>query len=101
MGTADPVELGRPMKRTKRLTKKDRKALLDKALPSADAPHIHCVACGRHINADEFINSRANWLRCAHGTKYASCSPCVAEAMRRLSEHDVSGDAVQVAQVWH
>lgn len=89
------------MKKAKRLTKKERKALQTPSEPAKDAPHIHCVACGRHINPEEFSHSKANWLRCAHGTKYASCSGCATEGMARLSEHDRSGQPVKVANVWH
>ena len=91
------------MKKAKRLTKRERKALAPKAAPSANAPHIHCVACGRHIDPEEFTKTpiRANWLRCAHGTKYASCSGCVSQSMQRLSDHDRTGKAVQIATAWH
>jgi len=89
------------MKREKKLTKKQRKAQAPAAQPAANQPHIHCVACGRHVDAPEFAQGRSNWVRCAHGTKYAACANCVPEAMNRLAEHDRTGKAVQVAQVWH
>lgn len=89
------------MKREKKLTKKERKALAPTSSNNENQPHIHCVACGRHIDAPEFAQGRANWVRCAHGTKYAACSGCVPEAMKRLAEHDRTGKAVNIAQVWH
>lgn len=91
------------MKREKRLTKRERKALDGPAQPKKDAPHIHCVACGRHIDPSEFTKSpvNANWIRCAHGTKYASCTGCVEGARVRLATHDRTGKPVEVAPAWH
>jgi hypothetical protein len=91
------------MKKAKRLTKKERKALAPAPAKDTNAPHIHCVGCGRHISPDDFSRSpiRANWLRCAHGTKYASCSGCVTQSMQRLADHDRTGTPVQAAAAWH
>ena len=92
------------MKREKRLTKREKKA---KAGPGAPLPgqaqHIHCVACGRHIDASEFSASppAAAWVRCAHNTRFSSCVGCVTEARRLLAEHDRTGQPVQAASAWH
>ncbi len=88
------------MKREKKLTKKERKAQSGVVAP-AQKQHIHCVACGRHINAPDFAQGAANWVRCAHGTKYAACNRCVPRAMQLLRDHDQTGKPVQVAAVWH
>ena len=96
-----PVVFPATMKREKRLTKKEKKALTGAPAPAGNPPHIHCVACGRHIDPPEFTGGKANWVRCAHGTKYAACRRCVPEAMKRLHEHDQSGKPVRVAEVWH
>ena len=91
------------MKKAKRLTKKERKALNGPVSPPANAPHIHCIACGRHLDPSDFTRTPvvANWIQCAHRTKYAACSRCVDTAMERLAEHDRTGDAVRIAGAWH
>ena len=53
------------MKREKQLTKRERKAAKG-AGPSGSNPkeaqHIHCIACGRHIEPSEF-NAPATAMR--------------------------------------
>jgi hypothetical protein len=93
------------MKRTKRLTKRERKAQ-EAAVPSGhehSGAHIHCVACGRHLDQSEFTSTpvKASFLRCQHGTRYASCKPCVKRAMELIATHDRTGQDVQAAQIWH
>jgi len=90
-------------KTPKRLTKRERKALEGRGPSGHEGGHIHCVACGRHIDPPEFVArpSTARWLRCDHGTRYASCAGCVSEAQQRLAEHDRSGKPVQVAAAYH
>ena len=90
------------MKRERRLTRRERKAK-EASTGGGGHSHIHCVACGRHIEPDEFTSSpvRANYVRCQHGTKYAACKACVPQAMALLREHDRTGRPVQAAQVWH
>jgi hypothetical protein len=88
------------MKRAKRLTKKERKALNPR--PQADAAHTHCVACGRHIDASEFqAPEKATRLVCQHGSRFASCVGCVPQATALLAEHDRTGKPVQEAGAWH
>lgn len=90
------------MKREKQLTKRERKAL---AAPKPAAPqrsqHIHCIACGRHIEPGEFQSADAVMLRCDHGSTFPSCNECMAQSKALLAEHDRTGQAVRSAQAWH
>jgi hypothetical protein len=91
------------MKRQKRLTKRERKALAP-ARPAAthQHQHIHCVACGKHLDAAEFdVQGTATWLQCLHRSRFASCVECTDISMRLLAEHDRTGQPVQAAQAWH
>src|SRR3954471_5573305 len=47
----------RLMKRTKRLTKRERKS--EDMSGGHDHQHIHCIVCGRHIDGHEFSASPA------------------------------------------
>jgi len=91
------------MKRERRLTRRERKAKEAQEHSGGHHSHIHCVACGRHIDPGEFTSTpvRANYVRCQHGTKYASCKGCVSRAMALLNEHDRTGRPVQAADAWH
>jgi hypothetical protein len=96
------------MKREKRLTKRERKALAPSrpgAAPGARAAepqHIHCVACGRHIEPEELrAAGTAKLLRCQHGSTFAACIECEAQAVARLAEHDRTGRPVEAASAWH
>ena len=93
------------MKRQKKLTKRERKAQEAAAAAASgvtkEDPHIHCIQCGRHIDPGEMVSGNANWLRCQHGTKYASCHGCIEGAMQRLREHDRTGEQVKIAPAWH
>lgn len=94
--------MSRKNKTPKRLTKRERKALSG-AKPAAHDEHIHCVACGAHLHAEQFTGrpSTARYLRCQHGSRFASCEGCVPEARRRLDEHDRTGRSVEAAAAWH
>lgn len=99
---ATPV-IEESMKRQKRLTKRERKALAP-ARPAAphQHQHIHCVACGKHLDAVEFdVLGTATWLQCLHGARFASCVDCADVSGRLLAEHDRTGQPVQVAEAWH
>ncbi|HEY4122094.1 MAG TPA: hypothetical protein VGM56_29710 [Byssovorax sp.] len=91
------------MKREKRLTKKERKALKPAVVGAEDQAHIHCIACGRHIDAAEFTASPplATRVRCNHGSLFPSCVECVPLTKERLAEHDRTGDPVRMAGAWH
>jgi hypothetical protein len=99
--SADAIR--RRMKRQPRLTKRERKALDPKrtAVP-ASAQHIHCIACGTHLDPGRFqAPATATMLRCKHGSQFASCTDCVAISQRLLEEHDRTGQNVQSAAAWH
>jgi hypothetical protein len=97
------------MKRAKTLTKKERKALQgpgpsgSRSASAGHDHHIHCVSCGRHIDAEEFEASppSAVVVTCQHGSNFASCSAHEAETRRRLDEHDRTGNPVEMAHAWH
>ncbi len=94
------------MNREKRLTKREQKALKGPRPGTASThqhEHIHCVACGRHIDAAEFAGPTptAKQLRCRHGTLFPSCTECEAQSRRALETHDRTGQAVQKAMAWH
>jgi hypothetical protein len=91
------------MKREKRLTKRERKALAPKpAAAPHGAEHIHCVACGKHLDASAFqAPASATWLQCLHRSRFASCTECVAMSRALLAEHDRTGNSVQSAAAWH
>jgi hypothetical protein len=91
------------MKRAKQLTKRERKALAPPRPGGAATPqHIHCIACGRHIDPAEFeAPASATMLRCDHGSRFPSCVTCEASAKARLAEHDRTGKSVEAAGAWH
>lgn len=94
------------MKREKRLTKRERRG--NAPAPAAgdshaDHHHIHCIACGRHIDPDELeaLVPGAVQLRCEHGSQFFACSGCRESAQRLIAEHDRTGKAVASAAAWH
>jgi hypothetical protein len=91
------------MKRAKQLTKRERKALAPpRPGGGTDAQHIHCIACGRHIDPAEFnAPATAAMLRCDHGSRFPACVECEEPAKARVAEHDRTGKNVQVAGAWH
>jgi hypothetical protein len=92
------------VKREKKLTKRERKALKGPRPQAAhDHEHIHCVACGRHLDPQEFepaVNT-ATILRCRHGSQFPSCTACVPRSQELLDTHDRTGQPVQQAAAWH
>ncbi len=91
------------MRREKRLSKRERKALQDPSTHTHDDRHIHCVACGRHIDPDEFSASPplSLFIRCEHGSKFPSCTGCQVRSTELVAEHDRSGKPVATAAAWH
>jgi hypothetical protein len=91
------------MKREKRLTKRERKALApSRAAAPQNAEHIHCVACGKHLDPADFEPpATATLLRCQHRSQFASCVGCAAASKHLLAEHDRTGTPVQAAGAWH
>lgn len=93
-------------KREKRLTKRERQALVGKGPTGArkeKTKHIHCISCGRHLEPEEFDKkpATARWLTCDHGSKFAACVACTVDAKERIAEHDRTGSAPRIAAVWH
>lgn len=95
------------MKRTKQLTKRERKALDPRRGAAAAAQqqqqHIHCIACGRHLDPAEFDNAPASatFITCDHGSQFPTCVTCVVQSQMLVAAHDRSGQPVKVAGAWH
>jgi hypothetical protein len=93
------------MKREKQLTKRERKAARGAGPSGAnprDTQHIHCVACGRHIDPSEFnAPATAERVACQHRSQFPSCVACVERTRALLAEHDRTGQAVKTAAAWH
>lgn len=92
------------MKREKRLTKREQKALRGPRPGAAtEHEHIHCVACGRHLAPAEFTSSpaTATRLRCQHGGMFPSCVACTSQSRELLATHDRTGQPVAAAEAWH
>jgi hypothetical protein len=92
------------MKKEKKLTKRERKALtgVGPSGNSREPQHIHCVACGRHLDPSEFHEpATAVGVFCQHQSRFASCVGCVARTKELLAEHDRTGKAVKMAEAWH
>jgi hypothetical protein len=93
-----------PVKREKQLTKRERKALKPQRPEQAHQhQHIHCIACGRHLDEHEFTAAPATALmmRCRHGSTFPSCTDCRSMSQNLLDTHDRTGGAVQTADAWH
>jgi hypothetical protein len=92
------------MKRQKRLTRREKKAESPGPRPPAgEGQHIHCIACGRHIDPAEFESSPATavTVRCDHGSTFATCVGCAVQAESLVAEHDRTGQPVKTAAAWH
>ena len=91
------------MKREKRLTKRERRAADPKRADQGHHAHIHCIACGRHLEPAEFTSAPPTslYLTCEHGSSFPSCADCQITARYLIAEHDRTGNAVASAQAWH
>ena len=103
------------MKREKRTTKKERKAAtgggavqpaVRRAAPNAghqhEHAHIHCIACGKHLDPDDFGEADgATFYRCQHGSDFPHCVGCAAVAKQLVDEHDRTGKAVKKVAAVH
>jgi hypothetical protein len=93
------------MKREKRLTKRERKALAPPRparAGGADDKHIHCVACGKHLNPHEFDHpATATRIACQHRAMFATCIACIDVSKNLLAIHDRTGQPVRAAAAWH
>lgn len=89
------------MKRKPQLTKRERKALSpSRPAPQPGGHHIHCIACGIHLDPSEF-GTTATYLRCDHGSTFPSCTACEPKSRQLLLQHDRTGQPVQTANAWH
>ncbi len=93
-----------------RQTKRERKAISGNSGPGTSgnaahdhSQHIHCVACGVHLDAAQFAAApvTARWVTCEHGSRFAACEGCVPRAKQLLEEHDRSGRPVDAASAYH
>jgi hypothetical protein len=98
------------MKRTKKLTKRERKAreAMNRPAGAAVQPqghahgHIHCIACGKHLDPDAFGEPGGPaFYRCQHGSEFAHCAEHEAQAKALVDEHDRTGAPVQQVAAWH
>ena len=96
------------MKRKPKLTKRERKALdpvyaaRRAAAPEHDHGHIHCIACGKHLELGDFDTpATATMLGCAHGSQFPACVGCATKAQAALDEHDRTNQPVKTAPVRH
>jgi hypothetical protein len=93
------------MKRKPKLTKREKKAQAPPraaAAPAGQHQHIHCIACGRHLDAAEFeAPATATIITCDHGSNFPACVRCMSQAMGLVAEHDRTNQPVRVTQAWH
>lgn len=91
------------MKRDKRLTKKERKLLEGRTARPAGAAHIHCIACGRHLDPGEFDRSppTATYIVCLHRSSFPTCVSCHVQSQLLVATHDRTGQPVKSAAAWH
>ena len=89
--------------REKRLTKRERKEQTPKAKAHDHEHHIHCIACGKHLEPESFETTppESLFLKCEHGSEFPSCAGCEVEAKFRLAEHDRTGKPVNIQRAWH
>jgi RNA polymerase-binding transcription factor DksA len=90
------------MKREKRLTKREKKEL-NGGGHKHDQGHIHCIACGRHINPEEFsqVPASAIVITCDHKSQFPSCATCEVTSRYLVAEHDRTGKPVNTAAAYH
>ena len=94
------------MKRKPKQTKREKKALAGPRPARQETPkgtgHIHCVACGKHLNESDFeAPAVATTITCDHGSKFASCTKCLTKSIALVKEHDVGNTPVRAATAWH
>jgi hypothetical protein len=92
------------MQRKKRLTKSERKALSPgPGAGGQQQAHIHCIACGRHLDPQEFSAAppTAKYLICDHQSRFPACADCDVVARGLIAEHDRTGKPIAQAAAWH
>ena len=90
------------VQRQKRLTKREKKAQ-DPGAHQHEHQHIHCIACGRHLDQEEFESTppTAIVITCQHRSQFPACAACEVEARARVAEHDRTGQPPRMANAWH
>jgi hypothetical protein len=91
------------MKREKRLTKREKKEKSGGGASHDDAQHIHCIACGRHIDPNEFSAAppSATVIVCQHKSQFPACTNCEVTARYLVEEHDRTNKPVNSAAAYH
>jgi hypothetical protein len=91
------------MKREKRLTKREKKEQSGGGAGHNHAQHIHCIACGRHIDPVEFSQAppSAIIITCDHKSQFPACANCEVTARYLVAEHDRTGKPVNTAAAYH
>jgi hypothetical protein len=90
------------MKREKRLTKREKKEQSGGG-HNHEQGHIHCIACGRHIDPNEFSAAppSAMVITCDHKSQFPACANCEVTARYLVAEHDRTGKPVNTAAAYH
>ena len=75
------------MKREKRLTKREKKEQNGGGGGHEHTGHIHCIACGRHIDPEEFSAAppSAMVITCQHKSQFAACTGCAPAACAKAT----------------
>ncbi len=94
------------MNRKPKLTKREKKALGPPRPAQAASPtghgHIHCVACGKHLDPSDFqAPATATVIRCDHGSEFPSCTKCLVKSTALVKEHDKTNSPIRSATAWH
>lgn len=94
------------MKRKPKLTKREKKALGPPRPAQAASPsghgHIHCVACGKHLDPQDFeAPATATTITCDHGSTFPTCTKCLVKSTALVKEHDQSNAPIRAATAWH
>lgn len=91
------------MKREKRLTKREKKEQSGGGGGHEHTGHIHCIACGRHIDPEEFSAAppSAMVITCQHKSQFAACTGCEVSAKYLVDEHDRTNKPVNAAPAYH
>ena len=93
------------MKREKRLTRREKKQADPTRIArlARTAEHIHCIACGKHLDPAEFTSfpPKSVFLQCDHKHDFPSCIDCQVTARYLIAEHERTGQPVQAAHAWH
>ena len=90
------------MKREKRLTKREKKEQAGGG-HKHEQGHIHCIACGRHIDPSEFqlVPPTGVVITCEHKSQFPACANCEVTARYLVAEHDRTGKPVNTAAAFH